>query len=96
MSAPLEPKYFCHWDYVSGPNRGSAAPRTMVWICEYPYRTVRLDGPCEDCECALATMRTLGAPGIGKEERAQRETAMSAEARSAKLAPRVLPFKDNK
>jgi hypothetical protein len=22
----------------------------MVWICEYPFRTVRLGGPCEDCQ----------------------------------------------
>ena len=22
---------------------------TPVWICEYPYRTIRVEGPSEDC-----------------------------------------------
>lgn len=22
----------------------------MMWICEYPYRTMRLTGPNDDCE----------------------------------------------
>ena len=22
---------------------------TAVWICEYPYRTIRLQGPSSDC-----------------------------------------------
>jgi hypothetical protein len=47
----------CHWDYVKGPARGGRVTRTMVWICEYPYRTVRLSGPnpedCEGCRAAL-------------------------------------------
>lgn len=44
----------CHLGYVPGPNP-SATSRTAVWICEYPYRTMRLDGPnAEDCgDCPL-------------------------------------------
>jgi len=41
----------CHWSYVQGPIRGGRVVRTMVWICEHPFRTIRLGGPCEDCEC---------------------------------------------
>lgn len=40
----------CHWSYVQGPTRGHLSLKTMVWICEYPFRTVRLGGPCEDCQ----------------------------------------------
>ena len=40
----------CHLTYLPGAAR-SAAP-TAVWVCQYPYRTLRLEGPsteCEDC-----------------------------------------------
>jgi hypothetical protein len=41
----------CHLSHVSGPS--PAAARTAVWICEYPYRTMRMEGPsseeCGDC-----------------------------------------------
>jgi hypothetical protein len=48
MHAPAA-KIACHWDYVQGPRVGGTATRSMVWICEYPYRTARIDGPCEEC-----------------------------------------------
>jgi hypothetical protein len=35
----------CHWSIVEGPSRASQA---VIWICEYPYRTMRTK-PCEDC-----------------------------------------------
>jgi hypothetical protein len=80
-------KHGCHWDYVRGPNRGTAAPRTMVWICEYPYRTVRLDGPCDDCECFSGTIeknrRYFGDDGV-------------VLRRSKCEGGRVLPFRDNR
>jgi len=42
--------YTCHWDYVQGPARNGKSGRTMMWICEYPYRTIREAGPCDtDC-----------------------------------------------
>jgi hypothetical protein len=40
----------CHLTYLPGSKR-SANP-TAVWVCQYPYRTMRLEGPsgeCEDC-----------------------------------------------
>ena len=37
----------CHWAEIPSPSgTGSSA---LVWICEYPYRTMRT-GPNEDCE----------------------------------------------
>ncbi len=38
----------CHLTYLPGSNR-SGRP-TAVWVCEYPYRTMRLEGPSRDCE----------------------------------------------
>ena len=39
----------CHMGQTAthGP-RGHRAGQT-VWICEYPYRTMRLEGPSSDC-----------------------------------------------
>jgi hypothetical protein len=49
----LEPRFWsCHWSLVTGPSGHS---RTVVWICEYPYRTMR-SRPCEDCPgCVTAS-----------------------------------------
>jgi hypothetical protein len=41
--------YACHWALVEGPSRAS---RAVIWICEYPYRTMRAK-PCEDCPGCL-------------------------------------------
>ncbi len=51
MRRTYEPHYWtCHWSLLTGP----AGARTVVWICEYPYRTIRTT-PCEDCPgCAGA------------------------------------------
>lgn len=83
VSTTGDRKHGCHWDYVCGPNRGGAAPRTMVWICEYPYRTVRLDGPCDDCKCEdnLADC-VVETPAVHVQRRVE--------------GSRVLPFKDNR
>lgn len=48
IAAPAAPT--CHWDYVQGPARNGEPVRTMMWICEYPYRTMRAEGPC-DADC---------------------------------------------
>ena len=29
--------------------RGGHTRSTAVWICEYPYRTMRMEGPSSDC-----------------------------------------------
>jgi hypothetical protein len=42
--------HICHWDYVPGPMLDGRQVRTMLFICEYPYRTLRTTGPSEECE----------------------------------------------
>lgn len=39
----------CHMGHTAshGPKGHRAGP--SVWICEYPYRTMRLEGPSSDC-----------------------------------------------
>ena len=44
-----EEKYNCRWAYVPGPHRRGRPTQTMVWICAYPFSTVRIGGPCEEC-----------------------------------------------
>ena len=54
----------CRMTYVPGSDR-SARP-TAVWVCEHPYRTLRLDGPSRECgDCPVWRER----------ERAQLEAA---------------------
>ncbi len=51
LSSPRQPVYpRCHLGHVTshGPNVREGA--TAVWICEYPYRTIRLKGPDSDCD----------------------------------------------
>ncbi len=43
------PHLRCHAGRISAPGRPSAA-RTPVWVCEYPYRSIRATGPSADCE----------------------------------------------
>jgi hypothetical protein len=53
--ATLPRAWTCHWAYVHSLSRRGRPIRTRVWICEYPYRTMRAAGPCSDCEhCKLA------------------------------------------
>ena len=41
--------YTCHWGYIDGPSREGQPVRQLMWVCEYPYRTLRASGPDEDC-----------------------------------------------
>lgn len=41
--------YTCHWGHVPNARQDDASQRTAVWICEYPYRTMRMQGPSEEC-----------------------------------------------
>ena len=43
-------RHACHWGHIDGPRLNGHATRTRVWICEYPYRTIRASGPDADCE----------------------------------------------
>ena len=38
----------CHLTYVHGSD--PSEPATAVWVCEYPYRTLRLHGPSQECD----------------------------------------------
>jgi len=38
----------CHLTYLYGSERSE--PPTAVWVCEYPYRTLRLNGPSRECD----------------------------------------------
>jgi hypothetical protein len=54
MPAARSHRYSCHWGYIDGPEREGHVSRTLMWICEYPYRTVRASGPDESCdECPV-------------------------------------------
>jgi hypothetical protein len=36
--------------HVTSPTGAGGSTRTAVWICEYPYRTMRASGPSIECE----------------------------------------------
>jgi hypothetical protein len=52
MRGPLTPHlpWICHWSHVEGPRDHGRATSLSMWICEYPYRTMRSEGPSEECE----------------------------------------------
>jgi hypothetical protein len=51
----------CRWGFISGARHGRRGGRSLVWICEYPYRTIR-GGPADDCEgCRRASALGRGA-----------------------------------
>ena len=68
------PRRSCHWAHIAGPIGSRRSGMSKVWICEYPYPTMREDGPSEECD---------GCP-IWEEQ--QRE-ARAAEFRSQTGAP---------
>lgn len=41
--------WLCHWERIDGPLSRERRSSAMVWICEHPYRTIRQEGPGEDC-----------------------------------------------
>jgi hypothetical protein len=44
----------CHWTQIDGVRVGGRATSSRVWICEYPYRTMRSEGPGADCaDCPI-------------------------------------------
>jgi hypothetical protein len=57
----------CHLAHVAGPERRSS---TAIWICEYPYRTMRATGPssdCGDCPVWQAMQRRRNADNAAEE-----------------------------
>jgi hypothetical protein len=47
----------CHWSYVTRRTPTGRQTSARVWICEYPYRTMRTS-PCVDCD-ACVTVRHI-------------------------------------
>lgn len=44
----------CHLGYIQRPGSNGRSQATAVWICEYPYRTTRVQGPSSECgECPV-------------------------------------------
>jgi hypothetical protein len=39
----------CHLTYIPRPAPLGAPSACAVWVCEYPYRTMRLHGPSAEC-----------------------------------------------
>ncbi len=50
MSEPSSSVYpRCHLGHVNRKDSEGHTRSTAVWICEYPYRTMRMEGPSSDC-----------------------------------------------
>ena len=41
--------WLCHWQRIDRPLAGGRSSSSIVWVCEYPYHTIRLDGPGDEC-----------------------------------------------
>jgi hypothetical protein len=42
----------CHWEEIQGARVKGRVMSHKIWVCEFPYRTMRRDGPgaeCTDC-----------------------------------------------
>jgi len=39
----------CHWEDIQGARVKGRVMTSRVWVCEYPYRTMRRHGPGEEC-----------------------------------------------
>jgi hypothetical protein len=68
----------CHWAHIAGPLGSRRHARSTVWICEYPYPTMRDEGPSEDCE---------GCPTWEKMQRARRDAEADAPVPVIALVP---------
>jgi len=55
----VHPSWICHWSRVNGANENGHANQTMVWICEYPYRTMHLAPPTDCDECPIRMHRKI-------------------------------------
>jgi len=46
------PRPACHWEEIQGGRVRGRVVSSKVWVCEYPYRTMRRHEPgaeCSDC-----------------------------------------------
>ena len=68
----------CHLAHIAAPQRNSS---TAIWICEYPYRTMRATGPsseCGDCPVWQAMLRRRGTDAATVAEEVEILEAMAA------------------
>jgi len=59
-SFPSLPFPRCHLSHIVRHDTAGQVHSTAVWICEYPYRTMRMEGPssdCSDCPVWLEILR---------------------------------------
>ncbi len=52
MAVPMAARslpWSCHWEHIAGSLYNQHPTSPTVWICEYPYRTLRSDGPSDEC-----------------------------------------------
>ena len=47
--AKCVPAKTCRWEEIQGARVKGRVTSTKIWICEYPYRTMRRHGPSDDC-----------------------------------------------
>ena len=48
-AATCKPARVCHWEEIQGARVKGRVTTTKIWICEFPYRTMRRHGPSDDC-----------------------------------------------
>ena len=53
--------WVCHWGRVTGPSAHGRMVSSVVWICEYPFRTMLSKPPSlDDCaDCPLLAHRLV-------------------------------------
>lgn len=56
----------CRWGLITQPRRDGRSSRSLVWICEYPYRTIRTapSDDCESCRAAVAEAESARRPHL--------------------------------
>ena len=66
--AKCTPARACRWEEIQGARVKGRVTTTKIWICEYPYRTMRRNGPSDDCsDCPVRQAQQR------EEERARQE-----------------------
>lgn len=73
MPANCTPAKACRWEEIQGARVKGRIASTKIWICEYPYRTMRRHGPSEDCTDCPVYQAQL------KEKEQQRQEEIAAQ-----------------
>jgi hypothetical protein len=51
--SPQPELWSCHWDHMCVIGTDGRRIQTTVWICQHPFRTMRLNGPEECSGCPV-------------------------------------------